>query len=527
MHQAAPNSPASFRIVLIALSVALGGFLMGFDASVVSGVNSFVQQEFNLTSLEVGWMVSSLTLTATLAMLASGPLCDRFGRQPMMKVAALLFLVSALMSAMAWDLTSLVVARMIGGLGVGMALIIAPLYIAEIAPAHLRGRLVSLNQLNIVVGISAAFFSNYLVLSASQGETGWVASLNLDETQWRWMLGIEALPAVLYLLALFGVPESPRWLLMQDREEEALQVFTKVTGDEQAAREGVASIHEAMQSAHVEKRGSFMDLLKARYKLVMGLGIAVAVLQQITGINAVFFYAPMIFEQAGLGQDAAFAQAIYVGLTNLVFTLVAIALIDRLGRKQLLVGGVAGIALCMGVLSHAFQQAQYVVTDEVLAVVSDEQQRTELAVLSGTRYQSDLELKQTLADVLGDEQAQALQNDVLKASIEVNQTQVLVGILGFVACFAASLGPVMWVLFSELFPNAIRGVAISFVGLVNSGVSFSVQLLFPLELEVLGVAWTFAWYGIFAALGLFVIVRYLPETKGKSLEELEARLTSS
>ena len=203
--------------VTIALIVALGGFLMGFDASVISGVVGFIEPEFGLSKIQLGWAVASLTLTATLAMLVAGPLSDRLGRRPVLMIAAALFAVSAVASALAPDFLWLVVARMLGGFGVGAALIIAPMYIAEIAPAHLRGRMVSFNQLNIVIGISAAFFSNYLILRLGQSDISWAQSLRFGEWQWRWMLGIEALPAVLYLLALLFVPESPRWLAMHER----------------------------------------------------------------------------------------------------------------------------------------------------------------------------------------------------------------------------------------------------------------------------------------------------------------------
>ncbi len=211
---------------LISLLVALGGFLMGFDASVISGVVGFIETEFELTKIELGWSVASLTLTATLAMMVAGPLSDRLGRRPVLQIAAAMFAVSAIASAVAPDFITLVIARMLGGFGVGAALIIAPMYIAEIAPAEQRGKLVSFNQLNIVIGISAAFFSNYLILKLGSSEAAWAVALQFDEWAWRWMLGVEALPAVLYLVALLFVPESPRWLAMRERNDEALTVLT-------------------------------------------------------------------------------------------------------------------------------------------------------------------------------------------------------------------------------------------------------------------------------------------------------------
>ena len=230
-------NPNTLYIVRTALIVALGGFLMGFDASVISGVVTFIEPEFGLSNIELGWAVASLTLTATLAMMVSGPLSDRFGRRAILKWAAVLFSLSALASALAPDYPTLVAARMLGGLGVGAALIIAPMYIAEISPPDLRGRMVSFNQLNIVIGISVAFFSNYMILRLGQSELAWVETLRLDEWTWRWMLGVEAIPAVLYFAALFSVPESPRWLVMRGRLDEALNILVRASGREQAEAE--------------------------------------------------------------------------------------------------------------------------------------------------------------------------------------------------------------------------------------------------------------------------------------------------
>ncbi len=458
--------------IRVALTVALGGFLMGFDASVISGVVGFIEPEFELSKFELGWAVASLTLTSTLAMMVSGPISDRFGRRPVLKAAALLFTVSALASAVAPDYITLVVARMLGGFGVGAALIIAPMYIAELAPAGLRGRLVSFNQLNIVIGISAAYFSNYLILSLGQSDVAWAEALRLGDWSWRWMLGVEALPAIFYFFALLFVPESPRWLVMKGRDGDALGILEQVSGREQA-EEDLGAVRESLDAEAGEEKGSLRELFQPAMKLVLTIGISVAILQQITGINSVFFYAPMIFEQSGIGTDAAFMQAVMVGIVNLVFTVTAILLIDKLGRRPLLLSGLFIIASCMLLLAWGFSSASYTPDGELVGV---------------------------------------------------NPVIVLIGILGFVAGFAVSLGPVMWVLFSELFPNRIRGIAISFVGLINSSISFLVQLVFPWELENFGPSTTFLIYGLFAVAGLIFVWRTLPETKGRSLEQLEAEL---
>jgi sugar porter (SP) family MFS transporter len=259
---------------------------------------------------------------------------------------------------------------------------------------------------------------------------------------------------------------------MKGSEEKALGIMQQVSGREEAEKE-LAEVRSSLAYEAGQDRAPFRELFQPAMRLVMTIGVTVAILQQITGINSVFFYAPMIFEQSGIGTDAAFMQAVLVGLVNLVFTVLAILLIDKVGRRPLLASGLAVITVCMLLLAYGFGSATYSPSGEL---------------------------------------------------VDINATLILVGILGFVAGFAFSLGPVMWVLFSELFPNRVRGIAISFVGLINSTVSFVVQLVFPWELENFGNSMTFLIYGLFAAAGLAIVLKILPETKGRSLEELEAEL---
>jgi sugar porter (SP) family MFS transporter len=504
----------------IAFIVALGGFLMGFDASVISGVVKFIEIEFDLSKIQLGWSVASLAFSATFAMMVAGPLSDRLGRKPVLRYAAILFLVSALLSALAPSFLALVIARMIGGLGVGAALIIAPMYIAEISPPGLRGRMVSINQLNIVIGISVAFFTNYLILKLGQSGADWAVAMNLGEWNWRWMLGLEALPAVIYFFCLMLVPESPRWLVMQGRQQEALDILTKSCGATQAAAQ-IGDIQKSATSVSGRSGSRLGELFEKPMRLVLLIGLTVAVLQQITGINSVFFYAPLIFEQSGIGTDASYMQAVLVGLTNLVFTLLAIALIDKIGRKTLLIIGVQGIAICMFILAWGFGSASYTLSSESIEQLPPVVNQALLTEIEGVTFDSDLSYKKALAGLLDEDILKEHESTLIAAAISMNPKLILLGILGFVASFAVSIGPVMWVLFSELFPNRIRGLAISFVGLVNSAVSFLVQLVFPWELSMLGNAGTFLLYGIFAVTGLIIIMKLLPETKGKSLEELE------
>jgi len=514
---------ANSYTVTVAVIVALGGFLMGFDASVISGVVGFIETEFSLSRIELGWSVASLTLTATLAMMVAGPISDRVGRRPVLMAAAALFAVSAVYSALAPDFVALVIARMIGGFGVGAALIIAPMYIAEIAPPKVRGRMVSFNQLNIVLGISVAFFSNYLILRLGRSGAEWAETLHLGEWAWRWMLGVEGLPALLYFLALLFVPESPRWLAMHGRRDEALRVFEKV-GDSASAAANLAEVERSLADAAGAEAASVRQLFRPAMRLVLTIGISVAILQQITGINSVFFYAPMIFEQSGVGTDASFLQAVLVGIVNLVFTVAAMSLIDRLGRRPLLGIGLSGIAICMFLLSFGFGSANYSLSGDAVAALPANIDSASLEPLIDEEFGSDVEFRKAVSAAIGAEAYRQHESQLVKAAVELNTSLILFAILGFVASFAISLGPVMWVLFSELFPNQLRGLAISFAGLINSAVSFGVQLLFPWELENLGSSMTFMIYGGFALAGLVLVLRILPETKGRSLEELEDAL---
>jgi sugar porter (SP) family MFS transporter len=442
------------NIAFVALTVAIGGFLLGFDATVISGVTPFIRDYFALSGtsgeLKLGWAVSSLGWGAMVGNIFAGALSDRFGRKRVLLGTALMFVVSATLASSATHFTSFVAGRILGGLAVGSAILIAPVYIAEISPAGKRGRLVSLNQLMIVIGISASFFSNYVLLG-----TG--------EHNWRWMLAVQVIPAVLYFTLLLFVPESPRWLLMKRRDGEALQVLSRVAGE----REAQANL-QTIRASLLEKPVSrgFRGLTGRRMRFVMLVALGLAFFQQITGINAVFYYLPTIFAQAGGGLNDAFGQAVIVGLVNLGMTFVAIWLVDRLGRKPLLIAGIAGMALSLLVISWAFGQAT------------------------------------------------------------MNAPLVLAAIIGFVASFAISLGPVMWVLLSEIFPTEQRAAAISVAGFFNSLVSATVTFIFPWALSALKPSGTFLAFGLMASAALLFTLLFVPETKGRTLEELEQDLMS-
>jgi len=266
-----------------ALIVALGGFLMGFDASVISGVVGFIEVDFGLSDLELGWAVSSLTLSSTLAMMVSGPLSNRIGRRTVLYWAAILYAISAIGSALAPSYLLLVIARMIGGLGVGASLIIAPMYIAEISPPNIRGRMVSFNQLNIVIGITVAFFTNYIILELGDHTAAWAETLKFGPYNWRWMLGLETLPAIVYFCALFLVPESPRWLVMKGRIQEGLSIMTRASGAQEAEKD-LQAVQLSLKADADKDHVGLSALFAPALKLALLIGIVIAVIQQITGI---------------------------------------------------------------------------------------------------------------------------------------------------------------------------------------------------------------------------------------------------
>ena len=441
------------------LIVALSGFLVGFDGSLFTGAVVFVKGRFELTSFEVGWAVVSHTIAATVAIFMAGPLADRLGRRTVLRLAAIVFAASALAACVASSFTILIGARMLSGLGVGAVLVSAPMYIAEISPPALRGRMVTFNQLFIVFGIFLAFSSNFLIVKFTDLP---------PDSYWRWMLGLGALPALAYLFALFAVPESPRWHAMHGRFEAARRILTRAHGSEFAEAE-LTEVRASVAHQNGDRDANLRDLWVPQLRGVLAIGLIVAVLQQITGINSVLAYATVIFQRVvaeGAAADASFMQTMFIGLVNLVFTVLALLLIDRVGRRPLFLYGTGGMAVFLLVAAWGFHGADGV----------------------------------------------------------MSPSWVLAGLLGFVASFAVSLGPGMWVLFSEIFPNRVRGMAISFVGLVNSSVCTVVQLLFPWQMERFGGASTFLIYAVFALIGLALLVKLLPETRGRSLEQLEESL---
>ncbi len=515
-------------IVFISLIVALGGFLLGFDSAVISGAVPFYRAVFGLEtgSLLLGLSVSAIIFGAMGGNFIGGILADIYGRKVVLIFTAVLFSFCALATSLTSNLWFFIIARIVGGLGVGMAILVAPMYIAEIAPRERRGTLVSINQLNIVLGISAAYFSNYFILKNVTDPT-----LN-----WRWMLGVGAIPAILYFFLLYFIPQSPRWLAMKNRDEESKKVLTRI-GGEQYASQVFAEIKESIGKSVKTSGIRFGEVFQKKMTLILIIGLGIAFFQQITGINAIFYYAPMIFGMAGGGQDAAFAQAIILGLTNVVFTIVAMFLIDRIGRKPLLIIGSLGIMISLSIAGFAFKAARYNITEKGVEQIMQKASQKEganaenlkvleqgLKALVNIKYDSENGFFKEVKKQIGTENYNDYKGTILENAITMNAILVLIGLILYVASFAISLGPVMWALLSEIFPNRMRGVMISIVGTWNSVVSFSVATVFPKELEVLGSGTTFLIYGLLGFLTLLFVLKYVPETKGKSLEELESIL---
>lgn len=445
------NGQVSMKFVtLVSIVAALGGLLFGFDTAVVSGAIGFMKQRFSLNELEVGWAVSSLIIGCIAGAAASGMLSDRFGRKKVLIAAAALFIVGSLGSAVPATFSGYIVARMIGGLGIGITSTLCPLYNAEIAPARYRGRLVALNQLATVTGIFLVYFVNSGI--AGFGNDAWAIN-----SAWRWMFAVGVLPGLLFLVLLFFVPESPRWLIKQGRPIEALPILLKIHGED-LARQEVLDIKASFN----QENASLRQLFSPGLRIALIVGVALAVLQQVTGINAIMYYAPEIFKETGAGTNASLIQTILVGAINFLFTILALWLIDKVGRKALLLVGSALMAISLFVIGIAFH---------------------------GGHTSGPL---------------------------------VLVFILVYVAAFAISLGPVVWVLLSEIFPNRIRGRATAIASMSLWAADYIVSQSFPPMLNSAGPAMTFWIFGVLSVVTFLFTWRVVPETKGKSLEEIEA-----
>ena len=444
-----------------ALVAAVAGFLFGFDTVVISGTTEMLTSQFHLTKLMLGFTVASALVGTVVGSLVAGKPAEWLGRKPILLWLAVLYFVSALGCALAWDWAALLAFRFIGGLAIGGASVVAPLYITEISPPQIRGRLVAVNQLNIVGGLLVAYVSNYIIAQLMPD----------DPMAWRWMLGMVAAPAAVFLLLVQPIPESPRWLAKRHRRDEALAVLQKL-GNENAAE----VLREIVESLHEETVSADEPFFQRKYLRPILLAVMVASFNQLSGINAILYYSSHIFKLAGAEQTSALAQSIIIGLTNLIFTLVGMSVIDHFGRRKLLITGAAGLTVCLSATAWAFWMS-----DRIAAGVLDKSYETALG------------------------------------------WTVLGSLIGFIAFFAFSSGAVIWVFISEIFPNRVRarGQALGsfthwfWCALINFG--------FP---SVAGYSKgaPFLFFAAMMLLQLVLVWKYLPETKRVSLEEMQRHL---
>ena len=425
---------------------ALGGFLFGFDTAVISGATDALRLRFVLDSNQLGFTVASALIGTIVGSIAAGAPSEKYGRRPVLKTLAVLYFLSAAGCAFAPNWTLLLVSRFIGGLAIGASSVVAPMYIAEISPPALRGRLVALSQFNVVAGILAAYFSNYIIATIVGGPAAW-----------RWMLGIAAVPAVLFFLLLLRIAESPRWLVKQHRREEAAQVLRSM-GNETPD----ALVSDIADSLHEETVSTHEPFFQRKYRRPILLAIMVASFNQLAGINALIYYTADIFKMAGAGHTSALRQSVVIGFTNLIFTMIAMTVIDRFGRKRLLLIGAAGLALCLGLTAWAFHEG-------------------------------------------------------------IGGTLVLVSLLGYIAFFAFSQGAVIWVYISEIFPNRVRARGQALGSFTHWFWAAVVSWTFPIIADASGAA-AFAFFAVMMVLQFVLVWRFLPETKGVSLEQIQRTL---
>lgn len=442
-------TPLSLYLILVCIVGSTGGFLFGFDTSVISGVIEYISSPrvFDLGEIAKGWTVSCIIIGCMIGCIIAGPLSSRFGRKKSLLLTAIVFFFSALGCALSNRLITFVEFRIVAGIAVGAASMLAPIYIAELAPPRHRGKLVSLNLFAIFLGQSTAFYSNYFLRDFG------------GANNWRWMLAIMTVPSFLLFASLLFAPESPRWLIAKHRREPALKILARINGVEEAHLE----LNDIEGSARNESHGKFVECFRPGLRTVLVIGILLAIFQQVTGINVVMYYAPAIFKSAGFGNSSALFQTALMGIVNLTFSVVSMFFVDKVGRKPLMIIGSIGMSIAMFLLAVTF--------------------------ISG----------------------------------HARGYFVLICIMGYLAAFGFSLGPVVWVLISELFPNRIRSYAVAIATFMLWAANFVVSLSFPYLLTSLQ-GYSFVIYGTMCVFCLVFVVKYLHETKGKTLEQIESEI---
>ncbi|MEI8288211.1 MAG: sugar porter family MFS transporter [Verrucomicrobiota bacterium] len=451
-------------IWLISSVAAMGGLLFGWDWVVIGGAKPFFQRYFELTSeAQIGWANSCALIGCLFGSLAAGALSDKFGRKRLLILAAVIFAVTSVGNALAHNFSIFIAWRMLGGVAIGLASSLSPMYISEVAPAQMRGKLVAINQLTIVVGVLAAQLINwYLVRNLPAGATDeFIKTSWFGQSGWRWMFGLTAAPSILFFIGMFLVPESPRWLAKNGRAEDAQAILKKIGGEAYAAA-ATAEIRSTLASEEIQ-HVRFRDLLEPKMRKVLVLGVGLAVFQQWCGINSIFNYAEEIFRAAGYDISSVLKNIAWTGSVNLLFTFVALGTVDRAGRRPLMLLGAAGLSVIYTVMGFCYAQ-------------------------------------------------------------HVQGLPVLLLVLAAIGCYAMSLAPVTWVVISEIFPNRIRGAAMSVAVSALWIACFLLTYTFPILNAKLGPAGTFWLYAAICVAGFLFIFAKLPETKGKSLEQIEKDL---
>ncbi|GLX79063.1 MFS transporter [Thalassotalea insulae] len=457
---------STLYVFFISVVAAIGGFLFGFDSGVINGTVSALGKAFNASDISTGFNVASVLLGCALGALAAGPLADRYGRRIIMIITALIFATSAWGSGIAETSAEFIFYRLFGGLGIGAASVLAPAYIAEVSPAALRGRFATLQQLAIVLGLFAAFLSNYMIASnAGSAE----ALFLFDIPAWRWMFWVELIPSTLFFIGVLFIPESPRYLVAQGMTDKAAQVFKRIS-----MRDTQAQIADVQQSLHGDKKPSIADLFiekTGKIHPIVWVGIALSVFQQFVGINVVFYYGAELWQAAGFDESQSLLINVMTGITNILSTFIAIALVDKVGRKPLLLVGSVGMFVCLSSLTFIFGNAGF---DEL----------------------GKLALTETMGTV---------------ALVMANL---------FVVFFGLSWGPIVWVLLGEMFNNRIRGAALAVAASAQWIANFAITMSFPIMLGSIGLSGAYGFYAISALISVFFIIRFVKETRGKRLEEM-------
>ncbi|WP_069384676.1 sugar porter family MFS transporter [Halomonas caseinilytica] len=456
----------SAYILIICCIAAIGGFLFGFDSGVINGTVDGLQSSFNSDSVGTGFNVASMLLGCAVGAFFAGRLADRFGRRTVLIVSAIFFLVSAWGSGIAGGSMEFVVYRVLGGMAVGAASVMTPAYISEVAPSRYRGRLATIQQVAIIGGLFMAFLSNYVLAYISSSA---VAELWFGFATWRWMFWIELLPAVVFLVALLFIPESPRYLISSGRQSEARRVLGLVM-PEQEVGDKLDEIHTTLDRDHKPRLSDVVNRATGKVHGIVWVGIGLAVFQQLVGINVVFYYGAVLWQSVGFSEGDALLINVISGAVSIGACLLAIALIDKIGRKPLLWVGSVGMAITLACLVFAFSTATLV--DGNLQLSDD------MGVFS-----------------------------LLAANI-------------YVFSFNVSWGPVMWVMLGEMFPNQMRGSGLAIAGLFQWLANFGITMTFPIMLASIGLAGAYGFYALCAVLSAFFVLRWVQETRGKELEEM-------